>query len=276
MYEEYYESIPDVDKYLERIGMERPTQLNKEYLDRLTYSHQKTVPFENLNPYYYKIPAVLTPKELYEKVVVARRGGYCFELNGIYVQLLKDLGFDAYTCPCRIVMGGDNNRPVSHRGNIVTINGVKHFCDVGFGGPSPEGSVEMIEGKRQQVQNEIYWFEKYKPYWWLLMREVENLAEAVGMCGMPPTEKVQSVLLVSEALWEPFDFISLNDAFSAGPEARFGQRLNLNIKKEDGHASLSHNKLTVKTGGVKESKEIDIDDIEVLKEALLEHFGIVL
>ncbi len=82
----------DVDAYCQRIGYDGSRQPSVETLRGLHRSHLYTVPFENLN-IALGIPISLEPDRLYDKIVVRRRGGFCYELNGLFYELLLALGF---------------------------------------------------------------------------------------------------------------------------------------------------------------------------------------
>ena len=79
-------------KYLERIGLSYPQPLVPETLDTLIYAHQCTVPFENIDTRILHCPVSLSSQDLYRKIVEERHGGFCFELNGLFL-LLCESGF---------------------------------------------------------------------------------------------------------------------------------------------------------------------------------------
>ena len=80
----------DVDKYLERIGVEHPGSISVEALERLQRAHLTSVPFENLDVYYRR--GVSTrPDWSVQKIVSRRRGGWCYEVNGAFATLLEHL-----------------------------------------------------------------------------------------------------------------------------------------------------------------------------------------
>lgn len=278
MYEEYYEPLKDseADAYLKRIGMKRPTALTKEYLDELVLAHQCTVPFENLDIFGLHKPISIVPSDLYDKIVTRGRGGYCFELNGLFVALLRALGYDAYSSPCRIARGEITTPgPVRHRGNIVRLGGKYLFCDVGFGGPMPPAAVAIEDGVRQVVNGETYWFERRSDFWWMLKRLTKGKLE-VGMMGMTDgNDDIHEacVMLISHAMWEPVDFISPNISCYDGPDAPFAQRRVLNLRRPDGHISVTGNSLMRLKDGVREQREITDEEIDRLTK---EEFGITL
>ena len=114
MAEFIYEPLPDLEAYLARIGYTGSRELSRENLNELVYCHQCSVPFENLSCCDYGEPVVMDIPSLYDKVVTRHRGGYCFELNGIFAALLRAFGFDAYSVMCRLARS-DEIRPVMHR-----------------------------------------------------------------------------------------------------------------------------------------------------------------
>src|SRR5689334_21580804 len=83
----------DVQAYLHRIGYHgglEPTAANLRDLHR---AHRVAVPFENLDIHVGR-PIVLDQDALFDKIVTRRRGGFCYELNGLFAVLLRALGFD--------------------------------------------------------------------------------------------------------------------------------------------------------------------------------------
>ena len=133
MYEKLYEPLPDTAAYLERLGLEPPRELNREYLDGLVYAHQCRIPFENLDVYAFHRPISLGIADLFQKIVMNKRGGYCFEMNALFTALLNALGYHAWACMCRILRSKDYIPPVMHRGVLVELDGQLYFCDVGYG-----------------------------------------------------------------------------------------------------------------------------------------------
>jgi len=83
--------IVDTAAYLKRINYDGPLVTTVETLRRLQVAHLLTVPFENLS-IHRKEPIVLNDNALFKKIVVERRGGFCYELNGLFAALLRALG----------------------------------------------------------------------------------------------------------------------------------------------------------------------------------------
>src|SRR3954447_10763487 len=95
----------DVHAYLERIRYHGPLEPTAETLRRLQVAHLLTVPFENLSIHRGE-PIELDDEALFEKMVVRRRGGFCYELNGLFAALLRSLGFEVVMLAAG-VMGAD-------------------------------------------------------------------------------------------------------------------------------------------------------------------------
>ncbi len=119
------------DNYLKRINHQHEVRLTEEGLTSLHHHQLFSIPFENFDVLLRR-PIQLDPISLYNKLVNRPRGGYCFELNGLFFQALKYFGFEARVLLARVHVHG---RPMgrSHQVSLVTINDRKWLTDVGFG-----------------------------------------------------------------------------------------------------------------------------------------------
>ncbi|MDT6981848.1 arylamine N-acetyltransferase [Streptomyces lusitanus] len=122
------------DAYLRRLGVSRPARPTPDALRELHLRHLETVPFENLSVHLGE-EIVLDGKRLVDKVVTARRGGFCYELNGAFGALLTALGYDVTLLAARVY--GDEGRlgiPYDHLAlRVRTEDGGDWLADVGFG-----------------------------------------------------------------------------------------------------------------------------------------------
>ncbi len=119
--------------YLHRINAEPVDTPNAAGLARLQRRHLATVPFENLAVH---LPGALSldPADLVEKVVHRRRGGFCFELNGLFGLLLRALGYRVDLVGARVFHGSTPGPPQDHLALVVTdVDGGRWLADVGFG-----------------------------------------------------------------------------------------------------------------------------------------------
>ncbi|POX47081.1 acetyltransferase [Streptomyces sp. Ru71] len=125
------------DAYLRRLGTQRPARPTDDALRDLHLRHLRTVPFENLSIHLAE-EIVLEEKRLVDKVVAARRGGFCYELNGAFGALLTALGFDVTLLAGRVYGEGERpGIPYDHLAlRVRTVDGGDWLADVGFGAHS--------------------------------------------------------------------------------------------------------------------------------------------
>ena len=169
MFEELYEPLPDRDLYFAKLGMETPAgPLDKDLLDRIIYAHQCTIPFENLDIFDRRMIPSLSIADVFDKVIRGKRGGCCFELNGIFYALLKETGFDVTPCVGRSLKNRGYVYPFTHRATIVEIDGERFFCDVGYGGPMPPCAVPLVDGLEIDSHGQRFRIERDEGAWWNL------------------------------------------------------------------------------------------------------------
>ena len=145
----------DVQAYLDRIGFKGPADAGAETLRRLQEAHYCTVPYENFD-ILAKRPISLELDDLYRKVVLERRGGYCFELNGLFAWLLRELGFSVTEHFSRYLRDEPPLPMPRHRVLTVRTEGRRFFVDVGVGGVVPRWPLEMVSGLVQEQNGEQY------------------------------------------------------------------------------------------------------------------------
>ena len=114
------------EKYLARIKYVGKLEPNLNLLKELQKSHLLNVPFENLD-IHNQTPIELNVKRIYEKIVINNRGGFCYELNGLFYELLLLLNFNAKRISAR-VYNKDSGYTAASSGNetiLVSVdNGV--------------------------------------------------------------------------------------------------------------------------------------------------------
>ncbi len=142
----------DVDAYLARIGYAGPASApaNLETLRAIQFAHVCSVPFENLDVLIDR-PISLDPMDIHRKLVSEHRGGYCFELNGLLIEVLKMLGFSVEPLSARVRFAAtrDMTPPRTHLFARVTIDDVPWCVDVGVGGLSPSTPFRMDTDEAQ-------------------------------------------------------------------------------------------------------------------------------
>jgi len=123
----------DVGAYLARIDHRGNTAPTREVLADLQRAHLLAVPFENLSIHIGE-PIELRVEWLWDKLIVRRRGGFCYELNGLFAELLVQLGFEVDRLSARVYgRDGQLGIPFDHMCLRVRAGGADWLTDVGFG-----------------------------------------------------------------------------------------------------------------------------------------------
>lgn len=121
-----------INPYLKRISINNMHQNNLETLSYLQLQHMCHVPFENLDVIRH-VPIPLDVETYYKKIVLNHRGGFCYELNGLFNWLLKSLGFTTHLISATVHQSGDSwAKEGSHATQIVELD-QPYLVDVGFG-----------------------------------------------------------------------------------------------------------------------------------------------
>jgi N-hydroxyarylamine O-acetyltransferase len=125
----------DLGAYFHRIHFKGETDISLDTLTRIHHAHFHAIPFENFDILLGR-GIDLNPQAVFNKLVLKKRGGYCFELNGLFLQAIQTLGFNARALLARVhITGTPSGR--GHQLELVSINGKDWLADVGFGMNSP-------------------------------------------------------------------------------------------------------------------------------------------
>lgn len=143
--------------YLQRLGYDTPPAPTLHTLQDLQLRHVCTFAFESLST-LMRLPVPIDLPSVEQKVLLDGRGGYCYELNQMFLALLQALGFDARGITGRVVMGGppDAHTSRTHRLSLVTLDGVRYITDVGFGGMVPSSPLQLDTETVQATAHEPY------------------------------------------------------------------------------------------------------------------------
>lgn len=144
----------DFGEYLERIGLDR-IGADAAGLRALQEAQMRAIPFENFDPLLGTVPD-LSPEAVFEKLVRRRRGGYCFELNGLFERALQAAGFSTRRVLARVRMRGDMEAARSHLVVLAIAEGQEFLADAGFGGPGPLYPLVLRSPDTQTVPNGTY------------------------------------------------------------------------------------------------------------------------
>lgn len=148
-----HETFIDLDAYFERIGFggrSRP-EPTLDTLRALHLLHPQAIPFENLDVLLGR-PILLDPASIQRKLVVARRGGYCYEHNLLFRSVLQTLGFRVRSYAARVLWGRDASSGMPGRTHmllVVDLDEGPFLADVGFGGMTLSAPLAFETGLEQ-------------------------------------------------------------------------------------------------------------------------------
>jgi N-hydroxyarylamine O-acetyltransferase len=148
-------SALDIAAYFRRIGYTGSVTPTRSTLDAITCAHAQAIPFENIDVLLGQ-PIRLTTEALFEKLVVRRRGGYCFEQNGLMLAVLENLGFDVTPISARVRIDRPRSvtPPRTHLFLRVELDGESWLTDVGVGALSLTGALRLMPEVVQPTPHE--------------------------------------------------------------------------------------------------------------------------
>ncbi len=130
----------DVQQYLTRINYAGPTDASLPVLTALHRAHLQNIPYENLDIHLGR-KLEISVQNFFNKIVLQKRGGWCFEMNGLLAWVLQDLGFDVQLLAGSVEREDLNAAEAGdHLVLLVNVQGKKYLTDVGFG----DGFLEPI------------------------------------------------------------------------------------------------------------------------------------
>ena len=250
----------DAQEYLHRIQINHAEPPSLDFLARLQIHHLETVPFENLDVRAGE-PILLEVPRLFRKIVAAGRGGFCYELNGLFGWLLRALGFSVTRLGAGVysedrgAFGPDHD----HMTLLVHLD-QDYLVDVGFGDsfrtplPVPAGQVEDVSG-RYRLAPTRDGSDRLE----LQFHETSGWAPQYRF-GLAPQRLA--------------DFEAECMRTQTSPDSSFTRRLVCTRATPTGRLTLSPSSLTV-TAGMDKHK-VAITEPEAYFDLLEAHFGITL
>lgn len=249
----------DIDRYFQRIGFERIDEEDREaMLIRLHCCHSFTIPFEDFDP-FCRVPVSLDLEHIFNKVILEKRGGYCFELNLLFQTLLHELGYQTEAIFCRPFSGEGAKLPLTHRMTMVPLEDKLWITDVGLGGNGWIAPLVFQVGKEQEQFGRIFRIVEDSRLGYIVERKVDNQFK-------------KAVAFHPEAA-EESDFVMSNYYTSACPTSPFVNRMMCTLPTQDGRYTIRDTTFRIEDkNGV---REIALRK-DNLQNILKQYFGIIL
>jgi N-hydroxyarylamine O-acetyltransferase len=237
----------DTTAYVERIGYRGDLAPTAETLRALHLAHQRAVPFENLDIHLGR-PIVLDEELLFDKIVRRRRGGFCYELNGLFAELLRQLGFDVTLLAAQFPAEDRTVNPeLDHLVLLVRAADVEQplLADVGGG----RGSFAYpLLAQTSEIQ--------------------EQPIAGAGFRLLPEGERCQLWRQEPDGEWErsyaftwqPRQLLDFAEAcwfHQTSPESHFTQKRICTLLTETGRITLSEHRLITTVNGTRSEEELD-------------------
>ncbi|HQU85700.1 MAG TPA: arylamine N-acetyltransferase [Pyrinomonadaceae bacterium] len=243
--------------YLNRIGInENGLKPNLETLNLLQKLHLLNIPFENLD-IHWKTPIVLDTEKFFGKIIDRKRGGFCYELNGLFNELLKELGFQTKLISARVFNGKEFGAEYDHLAILVKIGDAEYLTDVGFGDFSAE-PLKFVLDKEQTDANGTF----------LIKNHDDEYFEVVKKHG----ENWQSEYIFKDLARDLSEFAEMCNFHQTSPASHFTRGKLCSLMIENGRKTLTDKKFIQTKQDEKNETEIDSED--EFNEILAREFSI--
>jgi N-hydroxyarylamine O-acetyltransferase len=253
----------DLDAYLARIGVAAdpawPAPVNSPDIGALAVlmrAHMAAIPFENLDVLLGR-GVRIDLDSVADKLVTARRGGYCFEHATLFQAALAALGVNTAAHAARVLLVTPKREaPRTHMFLTAVDHDTTWVLDPGFGGPGPPGPVPLVDGQEVRHGREVHR---------AVRRDGEWVLEGLVKGTMTPlwTSSLEPQF--------PVDFALANHYVSTFPGSPFVTRLMIRALTPHGRVSAMNRDLTVLHDGVAETRQLA--DRAELRALLTRYFG---
>jgi N-hydroxyarylamine O-acetyltransferase len=248
----------NVKEYFKRIGYRGKPDPSLKTLQTIHRLHLLSVPFENLD-IHFGSPIHLNTESFFNKIVKRNRGGFCYELNGLFFELLQHLGFNVQMLSARVASADGSWGPDFDHMTLLVQLDEPWIADVGFGDSFLEPL--RLNDSSDQVQNgrgfklvpgedgSIIYQSEQNGVWsnqFLFNLQPHQLKDFSGMCHYQQTS----------------------------PESSFTKRVVCSVATKHGRITLTDQMLIVTKKGKR--KETKISGQKDFHSLLKKHFGIVL
>lgn len=253
----------DIETYLRRINYLKDVIPNVQTLHGLQHAHMLTVPFENLD-IGLKRPIRLDLNSLWEKIVLDRRGGFCYEVNGLFAWLLEKIGFDVTYLNARDYHPQDDSFGIDfdHLVLLVRVPGesTRWLVDVGWGDTFTRPlDVDNIEWQEQGLC--AYRLEPFRDGYQLWQRGYGEKIERQYFFDLIPHKF-------------PAEYDATCRYHQTSPQSIFTRNRIISRLTENGRVSLDNDHLIITTNGQREKTPFGSE--AEFQALLLKYFNIQL
>lgn len=244
----------DIELYLKRINYNQEVKLNIETLKQLQKQHLLHIPFENLD-IHRNTTIRLNSNTIYEKIVNRSRGGFCYELNGLFHAFLSQLGFQSTMISARVFdQKKGYGKEFDHLALLVTVEKQSYLVDVGFG----EFIFHPLKMELNQIQKDErgnFIIEAYSGEYFRVSKILDK--------------EVIPQYIFTKRKRKYDDFAAMSHYHQHSPESHFTKKRFLGIPTEKGRITLVGN--TLKIIKDKQVEERTVSKKEY-KELLVKYF----
>jgi N-hydroxyarylamine O-acetyltransferase len=222
-----------IAKYLSRIKLDNCTA-NLVGLTKLQEHHTVNIPFENLDIVVGR-KILLNYNHLFDKVVLKKRGGYCFELNILYAELLKSLGFSPKPVLGRVWLSNPKKMPPrNHLAYLIKLEGRTYVTDVGFGGLITRMPLDINVSSPVNDKDGIVRLVQFSVHQFMIQRQTEK-----GWTNQYSFEDLE----ISEE-----DIAISNHYMSTHPNSHLFHHKFVGRNTKEGRIGLFNNKMSIRKG----------------------------
>ncbi len=251
----------DTTTYLRRIGYLQPVKPDAQTLHRLQRAHMLAVPFENLD-IGLKRPIHLDSQSLWKKIVVQRRGGFCYELNGLFAGLLEDIGFDVTYLNARDYHAEDDTFGIDFDHLTLLVRAANEstrwLVDVGWGDTFTQPlDIDNTEWQEQGMR--AYRLERFRNGYQLWQTGYDRKIERQYYFDLTARQF-------------PVEYEATCLYHQTSPESIFTQKRIITRLIEDGRVSLDSGRLIITKNG--QRSERPLENEEEFYKLLKQYFGL--
>lgn len=241
----------DIDRYLNRLGIQHAIGVNEKSLFDIQTQQLKSLTFENIDCLLDRDIST-DPIYLQKKMIENDRGGYCFELNQILLNALIEIGFNVRPLLSRVMYRGTGINPKTHILLLATLNNKKFLVDAGFGGPGLFSPMPFELNRVEQQVHGQFKIEADQEFSFILKKLNSETGEWAR------------VFAFTEDLVYPADLEMSNFYTSKVPTSHFRHNLIAALFTNEGRYTLLNRRFSF----VKNNGQAEVQEIETEKELL--------